>query len=71
MKPDQNYINRLEVGDKFQNTRGEICHVNRIDRNGNIEAGTDKTHDSQGLSRLRLYDKDGSGTSSSEQIKTP
>lgn len=72
MKPDQNYISRLEVGDTFQNTRGESCRVNRVDgRFGTIEAATDRKQDGQGLSRLRIYDREGNGSTSSESIKTP
>lgn len=68
MKTDKNFISRLEVGDRFQNTRGEMCQVTNIDKFGNIRAGTVETGRE---SYLRIYDKNGNGSPSSEQIKTP
>ena len=65
MKADQNYINRLEVGDKFENSRGETCKVIGIDKWGNIRAGTVD----RGESHLRIYNKSGKGSPSSGDIK--
>jgi hypothetical protein len=67
MKPDQNYINRLEVGDTIRTDRGETVRVNNIDRWGNINCGTT----GNGISYLRIFDKTGSGSPSSGNIETP
>jgi hypothetical protein len=67
MKPDVHYIRRLEVGDTFENSRGEKCEVVEVQRDGTIEAATKGSGDRY----LRIYDNRGNGTPSSGRIKTP
>lgn len=65
MKPDINYINRLEPGDTFKNSNGELCKITEISKNS-IKAGTI----GRGDSYLRIYDKNGKGNPSSGNIET-
>jgi hypothetical protein len=68
MKRDQNYVSRLEVGDRIATDRGETVKVNRINRDGSFDAGTVGTGDSY----LRMFNADGSGKSPScGNMKTP
>jgi hypothetical protein len=66
MKPDQNFINRLEPGDSFRNSRGESCTVERIAPNGTIDASV--RH--EGIAYLRIYDGKGQGNPASGDIVT-
>lgn len=68
MKPDQNYLNRLEVGDTFRTDRGETVRVNQIDRWGHIHGGTVEQGPN---SYLRIFDREGGkGNPSSGSIIT-
>ena len=68
MKPDQNYLNRLEPGDVVRTDRGETVRINEIDRWGHIYGGTEGTG---GNHYLRIFDRDGGkGSPSSGSIET-
>ena len=64
MKPDQDYINRLEPGDKIQSTNGETTTIMERDKWGDIKAVTDGGYS-------RFFDKNGEGNPCSGSIKTP
>lgn len=66
MKPDQNYIDRLEPGDRVHTTKGEAIEITGRDRDGSIRAATTAPGDKY----LRLFDKRGRGNLGAD-IQTP